>query len=71
MRAEFEVSLPRDRLLRHYRGNATSIVVTTTSGTTLQLPAVAFRQFVTDAGLYGHFLVEYSDRHRLKSLTRL
>jgi hypothetical protein len=69
--AEFEISLTADRLLRHYRGNATSIVVTTTTGTTLQLPAVAFRKFVNESGLHGRFSVEYCDRHRLRSLRRL
>lgn len=69
--AEFEVSVSSDRLLRHYQGAATSIVVVTTTGTTLQLPAVAFRKFVTEAGLHGRFSVEYSERRRLKSLQRL
>ncbi|MDH3716385.1 MAG: DUF2835 domain-containing protein [Gammaproteobacteria bacterium] len=69
--AEFEVSLSCDRLLRHYRGSTTGIVVTTSTGTTLQLPAVAFRKFVTATGLHGRFSVEYCDQHRLRSLRRL
>jgi hypothetical protein len=69
--AEFEISLSCDRLLRHYRGAATGIVVITNTGTTLQLPAVAFRRFVTEEGLHGRFSVEYCDRRRLRSLRRL
>ncbi len=69
--AEFEIALSGERLLRHYSGAATSIVVETTDGTTLQLPAVAFRRFVTSAGLYGRFRIEYSDAHRLQSLRRI
>ena len=71
MRAEFEVSLSSERLLRHYRGDATGIVVKTTTGTTLQLPAVVFRKFITSAGLHGRFRVEYSDERRLQSLRKL
>ncbi len=69
--AEFEISLSNERLLRHYRGHATGIVVTTTTGATLQLPAVAFRRFVNASGLHGRFRVEYSEQNRLTSLQRL
>lgn len=71
MHAEFDVCLSREKLLRHYRGEATGIVVTTRSGTTLQLPAVAFRRFVTSTGLRGRFRVEYCEQRRLRALRRL
>ena len=69
--ADFEISIPNERLLRHYSGHATGIVVTTTTGATLQLPAVAFRKFVSANGLHGRFRVEYSEQNRLTSLRRL
>lgn len=69
--AEFELALPTQELLRHYRGEAHALVVRSSDGRTLQLPVSALRRFVTCAGLWGRFAVEYDAARRLHSVRRL
>ncbi|WP_455211383.1 DUF2835 family protein [Kaarinaea lacus] len=66
----FSMGLPAHKLKEYYRGNVKNVVVTTDDGLRLQLPLEVFRPFVSEAGIYGFFVVYVDDNHKLVRLDK-
>ena len=67
---EFSINLPAEKTERIYQGKASYILVYTDDGTSLQLPARNFRNYVTEKGIRGRFIVETDDKHKLIRLQK-
>ncbi len=67
-RFEFNLNLSADKIQRIYQGQARHILVYTDNGTSLQLPAFNFRQYVTVCGIQGRFEVEIDDENKITQL---
>ena len=67
-RFEFDLILSADKTQRIYQGQARYIMVYTDNGTSLQLPAINFRQYVGDRGIQGRFEVEIDDKNKIIQL---
>ncbi len=67
-RFEFDLSLSADKTERIYQGQARYILVYTDNGTSLQLPAINFRQYVDERGIQGRFEVEIDDKNKIIQL---
>jgi len=53
----FPLQLEKKEWLRYYKGEATNILVKTTSGLKISVPARHFHRFTTSQGLYGFFQI--------------
>lgn len=71
MTARFHIEIPREEMLRWYRGEATRVMVRSESGLRIQLPARVFQPFVTAEGVRGWFELSYTERGKMKGLRRL
>lgn len=65
---EFSINLSAEKIQRIYQGQARYILVYTDDGVSLQLPAINFRQHVTDCGIQGRFKVEIDDNNKIIQL---
>ena len=64
------MGLPAHKLKQYYRGNAQHVLVTTHEGLRLQLPLDAFRPFVTEAGIYGVFVVYVDENNKMQRIEK-
>lgn len=70
-RFEFNLNLSAEKIQRIYQGQARYILVYTDEGTSLQLPAINFRQYVNEQGIRGRFEVEINDTNKIIQLNLL
>lgn len=70
MKYYFSLNITKNDFLPYYRGEVTSIVVTTNLGTTVKFPAMHLRQHLTSRGIYGHFCLE-TQNNKFLSLNKL
>ncbi len=68
---EFHLAIAPEEFVRVYQGTASVIVVRTTQGLRVQLPAARFRKFVTPEGVHGHFELTTDERNKVVELRRL
>ena len=68
---KFSMALSAARTHSIYQGMARYILVESDQGLKLQLPAVNFRQYVTDDGIHGYFSVQIDDSNKIINLRRL
>ncbi|TPE51313.1 DUF2835 family protein [Maribrevibacterium harenarium] len=66
-----DVSLPAYKYKEMYKGSVKGLVVQSRDGRKIQLPLLAFQQFVTMQGVYGSFEVEFDDNKKLVGITKL
>lgn len=66
-----DIALPADRLLAVYQGRANRILIKSREGTNVSLPAHHLRPFLTSAGVFGSFELEFSPEGKLLRLRRL
>jgi hypothetical protein len=66
---EFSINLSAEKTQHIYQGQARYILVYTDDGLSLQLPAINFRQYVTDRGIQGRFKVEIDDNNKIIRLS--
>ena len=66
---EFSINLSAEKTQHIYQGQARYILVYTDDGVSLQLPAINFRQYVTDRGIQGRFKVEIDDSNKIIRLS--
>lgn len=64
-RFEFSINLSAEKTQRIYAGRARYILVFTDEGTSIQLPAVNFRRYVSEQGIHGRFEVEIDDNNKI------
>ena len=62
------MNLSTEKVQRIYGGQVRYILVYTDDGTSLQLPASNFRQYVTDHGIHGRFKVEIDESNKIVQL---
>ncbi|MBK1649338.1 DUF2835 family protein [Rhabdochromatium marinum] len=67
---QFSLWIPRDDMLAFYEGRSRRISVRASNGQRIELPAEAFRRFITHQGLQGNFRVLVTDDHRLIEVQR-
>jgi len=66
----FRISISAEEMLRWYRGEVFSVMVTADSGLLVQVPARALQPFVTPDGVHGRFVMQHNGRGKLVSLRR-
>lgn len=70
-RHRFQLQISAETYLRYYRGHARAVIVQAEDGRTIQLPADAFRPFVTASGIAGRFELQLDDNNKLIALKRI
>lgn len=68
---DFTADFDEEHIRLIYSGAARNIMVTTTEGLRIELPAMRFRSFVTRDGLHGSFRLVTDDSNRFIDLERL
>ena len=66
-----DIALPAGKLLAVYQGRANRIRIKSREGTSVSLPAHHLRPFLTSAGVFGSFELEFSPEGKLLRLRRL
>lgn len=66
-----DLALPAERYLAWYRGQAGRVVMRSRDGRSVSLPAHHLRPFLTHEGVYGSFVMRFTDEGKLVSLERL
>ncbi|MBB3168541.1 DUF2835 domain-containing protein [Simiduia aestuariiviva] len=62
------LAISQEELLRLYRGSARTVSALAEDGRRIRFPADALRRLVTDKGVYGQFVIEFDDQHKLVSI---
>lgn len=63
--------IPKDELLRYYRGSAKTVIATATNGQTVRFPVEVLRPFVTRDGISGHFNLYFTTEGRFERIEKL
>ncbi|WP_313088975.1 DUF2835 domain-containing protein [Pseudomonas sp.] len=66
-----DIALPSERLLAVYQGRANRILMKSREGKSISLPAHHLRPFLTSAGVFGSFRLDFSSEGKLEGLSRL
>jgi len=67
----FQLNISAADFLRYYQGQASSVSVTADDGRTIRLPALRFRPFLERTGVHGRFRLEFDEKCKFISLTRI
>jgi uncharacterized protein YqjF (DUF2071 family) len=65
------LSLGRDRVMDHYRGQAFRVHTMSIDGRSVEFPAILLRQFVTEKGVHGVFEISFDADNKLVSMRRI
>ena len=68
---EFNMSLSFAKTESIYQGQARYIMVESDQGLKLQLPAINFRQYVTELGINGRFRVVIDNNNKIIELAKI
>ncbi len=66
-----DIALPADILRAIYQGRANRVMLRSRDGRKVSLPAHHLRPFLQHDGIYGTFVLEFSGKGELLSLSRL
>ena len=66
-----DIALPAEKLLAVYQGRANRILIKSREGRNVSLPAHHLRPFLTNAGVFGSFEMEFTPEGQLIRLRRL
>ncbi len=66
-----DLRIPKDELLRYYRGAARGVIAQARSGQRVRFPAQVLRPFVAHDGVCGAFLLQVDGANRLTGIERL
>ena len=67
---EFRLDISSLKYVDYYRGAIKQVVVQCTDGVTIQFPASLLTQFVTTAGVHGHFILTCNENNKRSELLR-
>ncbi|CED71464.1 DUF2835 domain-containing protein [Aliivibrio wodanis] len=67
----FRVNVSYQSFLSHYSGAASTVLVVTEQGLSLQLPASRFRSFLTQLGVKGRFRLTTDQNNRFLNLEQV
>ena len=66
-----DLALPAERYLAWYQGRAERVSMLSRDGRRVSLPAHHLRPFLTHQGVYGSFVLQFTDDGKLIKLERL
>lgn len=66
-----DIALPAERYLAWYQGRAGRVFLRSRDGRSVSLPAHHLRPFLRHEGVYGSFLLRFTDDGKLHDLQRL
>lgn len=66
----FDLAIPRDELMRLYRGQAQDVLARSSCGKRIRFPATHLRRFVDERGVYGQFALTVGPSNKLVNLAR-
>ena len=66
-----DLALPAERYLAWYQGRADDVFMVSRDGRRVSLPAHHLRPFLTHQGVYGSFVLQFTDEGKLIKLERL
>ena len=66
-----DLALPAERYLAWYQGRAERVSMVSRDGRRVSLPAHHLRPFLTHQGVYGSFVLQFTDEGKLIKLERL
>ncbi|HIQ51652.1 MAG TPA: DUF2835 family protein [Pseudomonas pachastrellae] len=66
-----DLALPAERYLAWYQGRAERVSMVSRDGRRISLPAHHLRPFLTHQGVYGSFVLQFTDEGKLIKLERL
>lgn len=66
-----DLRISADEWLRLYRGEALNVVARARDGRTVRFPAGILRPFVSHDGVYGSFMIEFSQDGKFSRVERL
>ena len=66
-----DLALPAERYLAWYQGRAERVSMVSRDGRRVSLPAHHLRPFLTHQGVYGSFVLQFTDESKLIKLERL
>jgi len=66
----FSMKLSKEKYERFYRGTAQYIIVMTHQGVSLQFPASAMRNYITNEGISGTFMITMDENNKLVALKK-
>ena len=66
-----DLALPAERYLAWYQGRAERVSMVSRDGRRVSLPAHHLRPFLTHQGVYGSFVLQFTDDGKLIKLERL
>ena len=69
--AVVDLAISADQFQRLYTGSASSVVAQARDGRRISFPARILRRFVTHAGIYGSFRIEFDGANRFKQIVKL
>lgn len=68
---EFDIALSALKTESLYQGRARYLLVESEQGLKLQLPAINFREYVTDRGINGRFRVSIDAHNKILALQKI
>ena len=67
----FSLNISAERYLSYYQGQASRVSVIAEDGRRIELPANAFRPYITRQGIQGRFELLIDENNRLQGLQQL
>ena len=68
---EFNLHLSAEQYLQYYQGRAKAIQVRSFCGKTIQFPADKMREFVSNEGVYGTFVMQLDENNKFLSVKKI
>jgi len=66
-----DLRISADELLRYYRGQAGLVSCRARDGRRVRFPASLLRPYVERDGIYGSFLIRYSDQGKFQQIDKI
>ncbi len=66
-----DLHIPKDEWLKIYRGQTNLVYARSRDGRSIQFPANILNGFTSHEGIYGSFVIRFSDEGKFQSITRL
>ena len=67
----FSMQLSQKEWLKYYSGQANTIIVTTTNGLRVSIPANNFIKFTSGNGIYGFFSMTINSNNKIIGIQRI
>ena len=63
-----DISLSKEQVLLHYRGQVGAVRAYSRSGECVQFPINILRPYITDNGVHGVFEIQYDKQHKFTGI---